>query len=163
MKPNTLSGLNTIFFAPRLVASRFQILAGHSMWKGTKASRKLIAKEYGRFLAGMSVVYLLAQLAGFDIEWDPRSSDFGKIKIGNTRIDPLGGFSQVIVFLSRVISGKTKSSSGRSPDPRRRSLRTGNTATSLGAFLRTKLAPAVSASIDALTGPTLWLRNRIQS
>jgi peptidoglycan hydrolase-like protein with peptidoglycan-binding domain len=154
LKPNTLAGLNTIFFAPRLVASRFQMLAGHSMWHGTKASRKLIAKEYGRFLSGMALVYLLAQLADVDIEWDPRSSDFGKIKIGDTRLDPLGGFSQVIVFLSRVSSGKTKTLSGNVKPIRGDNVPygSGNTADIIGRFIRTKLAPAIGVSIDVLSG-----------
>jgi hypothetical protein len=98
----------------------------------------------------MSVVYLLAQLAGFDIEWDPRSSDFGKIKIGNTRIDPLGGFSQVIVFLSRVLDGKTKTGSGVIAPNRGENIPYGvdNTYQLIAKFVRSKLAPAVGTPID---------------
>lgn len=43
------------------------------------------------------------------VEFDPTSSDFGKIKIGNKRVDPWGGKIQQIVLASRMIIGSTKS------------------------------------------------------
>ena len=38
------------------------------------------------------------------VELDPRSSDFMKIKLGNTRVDPWGGMQQQIVLSSRLIA-----------------------------------------------------------
>jgi hypothetical protein len=104
--------LNTVFFAPRYVASRFQLLLGSRLTgkNVTLQVRKAIAKEYARYLIGMAAVYALAQLAGAETEDDPTSSDFGKIKFGNTRIDPLSGLSQTIVLLGRTTYGTTKSS-----------------------------------------------------
>ena len=55
---NVAVGANAVFFAPRYVASRFQLLAGQPIWSSiakygdTGAARKLIAAEYARFLAG---------------------------------------------------------------------------------------------------------------
>ena len=51
-------------------------------------------------------------------ETDPRSSDFLKIKIGETRLDPTAGLSSAIVLSARLLpdflgGGKTKSSSGK--------------------------------------------------
>lgn len=97
--------LNTVFFAPRYVASRFQLLLGAPALGGTARTRKLVAKEYAKFLGGLGVVYLLGALAGGEIEKDPASSDFGKIRFGNTRLDPLAGMAQAATFIGRQISG----------------------------------------------------------
>jgi uncharacterized protein YukE len=117
-KGTTGTGLNTVFFAPRLVASRFNLLAGQPMYGGTARTRAYIAAEYARFLMGTAaaIALLMWGLSDDDdkatLELDPRSSDFGKVKIGNTRIDPLAGLAQVTVFLSRVATGVTITSKG---------------------------------------------------
>lgn len=98
-------GANTVFFAPRHSISRFQMLVGQPMWYGNKETRKMVATEYARALVGASVVYTLGIMAGGDVETDPRHSDFGKIKFGNTRIDPLFGLVQATRFLAQEISG----------------------------------------------------------
>jgi hypothetical protein len=43
----------------------------------------------------------LAKMSGAKVNLDPTNSDFGKIRIGNTRIDPAGGMQQLMVFLAR--------------------------------------------------------------
>lgn len=106
--------LTATFFAPRLVASRFQLLAGQPLYGGSNRTRKMIAQEYARFLLGVSVAITLAAMMRDEddetkiIEVDPRSSDFGKVRFGNTFIDPLAGLAQVTVFLSRVATGETR-------------------------------------------------------
>lgn len=108
--------LNTVFFAPRLVASRFQLLAGQPLYGGTARTRALIAQEYARFLTGVAItIALVAQMRDEDdptplIELDPRSADFGKVRFGNTFLDPLAGLAQVTTFLARVATGETKTS-----------------------------------------------------
>jgi hypothetical protein len=79
--------------------------------------RKLVAKEYGRSLTGLGVFYGTAALAlgammglpssqndntGWSITFNPFSPDFGKIRIGTTRIDPLVGLSQTTRFTTRM-------------------------------------------------------------
>jgi hypothetical protein len=36
------------------------------------------------------------------IETDPRSSDFGKLKVGDLRYDPWGGYIPLITLYARV-------------------------------------------------------------
>ncbi len=147
--------LNTAFFAPRYVASRFQLLLGKPLWGGTKETRKLIAKEYGRYLMGLSMVYALGLLAGGDIEDDPRSPDFGKIRFGRTRLDLFSGMAQIITFSARIISGKTKSSTTEKITPIR-----GEDVPFGGSdafdvttrFLRGKLSPFFGTFADVATG-----------
>jgi hypothetical protein len=149
--------LNTIFFAPRYVASRFQLLLGAVTSpvkavvgpKELRAANALIAKEYGRYMIGLGALYALFSALGelfdkeVDIETNPTSSDFGKVRIGNTRIDPLSGISQVTVLLSRVVAGKTKSTTTGLTIPLRGSKKGFNKSTigTIGNFLRSKLSP----------------------
>lgn len=147
--------LNSIFFAPRYVASRFEYLLGQPLAGGTARTRLLIAGEYAKTLTGMAVMYGLAKAAGADVELDPRSSEFGKIKFGNTLIDPLGGLAQAAVYMARMVTGQTKTGSGRVVD-------TGGLNTSLqpnanawditSRFVRSKLSPPVSAAANIASG-----------
>ncbi len=112
-------GLNVVFFAPRLVASRFNLLFGQPMYGGTARTKALVAAEYARFLTGVATVYSLGYLASLAddkkeqfLTLDPRSSDFGKMRFGNTRVDPLAGLAQVTTFLARVGSGETITGKG---------------------------------------------------
>ena len=146
--------LATVFFSPRLMLSRFQILAGQPLYGGTARTRKMIAGEYARFLVGVGVVMGLGALAGASLEADPRSSDFGKLRFGNTRLDPLGGLGQVSVLLSRLGTGFKKNSAGELIPIRGEDVPHGGSTSAdvIGRFLRTKLAPVVGAGLDLLTG-----------
>lgn len=163
--------LATIFFSPRYVASRFQLLAGQPFYGGNKRTRQLVAKEYGRFLIGLGVVYALLAAAQDDddpmVELDPRSSDFGKVRFGETRVDPLAGLAQVTTFLARELTGETKNLKGKvtrlREDMRPLNLfrerdRTkkdpfGSDGGDVAArFLRTKLAPVPGAVANLISG-----------
>lgn len=154
MKENALVGLNTVFFAPRYVASRFQLLVGQPLYRGSARTRTMIAKEYARYLIGIGVVYGLATLDGAEVEQDPRSSDFGKLRYGNTRIDPISGLSQTTVLLSRLATGETKTLSGNVVPIRGQDVPfgSGNSADVMARFLRSKLAPVPSQGINVLAG-----------
>lgn len=103
--------LNTVFFSPRLIASRFNML--NPVWyaKQTPVVRKEAIKTMAEFIGVGSSVLMLAKLGGADVEIDPRSTDFGKIKVGNTRWDVWGGFQQWVRVMSQLISGQRKAPS----------------------------------------------------
>jgi hypothetical protein len=163
--------LNTIFFAPRYVASRFQLLynAVAAPVKGVVGPKELrrvnrmIAGEYARYLVGLMALYAMAEGLGevfgkqVDIEWNPTSSDFGKIRIGNTRLDPLSGVSQVTVLLSRVVSGQTKSTTTGMTTKLRGTDKGFNKSTvgTIGRFLRTKLSPLFGTIGNVIEGETI--------
>ena len=161
---NMAVGMNTLFFAPKYVLSRFQLAVGHPIWyglisgkaplRGTMKVRGLIALEYLRALMGLSTVYALGSLAGADIELDPRSSDFMKLRFGNTRVDPLFGLQQVIVLTSRVGKGEIKTSSGKIVPIRGDKVPYGGSTvpTVVGRFGRSKLSPLFSTAFDAAAG-----------
>lgn len=147
--------LATLFFAPRYVTSRFQLLAGQPLFGGNARTRKMVAAEYARFLIGLGVFYSLFAAMGGDIEEDPRSTDFGKVKFGETRIDPLAGLSQSTVIIAQLASGKKKkASSGEVVAIRGEEVPFGGeTAYEVATnFLRKKLAPAPGALVDVMHG-----------
>jgi hypothetical protein len=146
--------MNGLFWSPRYVISRFQMVFAQPLYRGTWRTRKAIAKEYARYLAGVVIVQILGKLIGGDREDDSRSSDFWKLRFGNTRLDPLSGLSQTVVFARRVISGKTKRASGDVVAIRGKGVPYGgdNTADVIARFLRTKLAPAPGMVLDVATG-----------
>ena len=189
-KENAAQTLNTVFFAPRLVASRFQLLAGQPLYGGNARTRKMIVVEYARFLIGVNVAIALAAFAlGEDEEegreskplvgLDPRSSDFGKIRVGNTYLDPLAGLAQVTVLLARLTTGETVGSGDAKPlrpsytltdlrialgediEPHELGkdgelpFGSGSAASVLGRFVRSKLAPVPGAIINALSGSNM--------
>jgi hypothetical protein len=144
----------TVFFAPRLVVSRFQLLAGQPFYGGNARTRAAIAKEYGKFLGGLAAVYGLSQLAGATVEDDPRSSDFGKLRFGNTRVDPLAGLSQASVLTSRLVTGEKVSGNGKVRSIRGDNLPYGadTSADVAGRFLRSKFSPVVGAAVNVASG-----------
>lgn len=141
--------LGRIYWSPRLLMSRIQLLIGQPGWGGTGWTRKVVAKEYGRYLAGMAALYggvMLAQMAGqedWSVGTDPRSADFGKVVIGNTRIDPLGGLAQVMTLVGRLATGESKDARGKVKEK--------NAGDVLGSFNRSKLAPAVGTLWDIVS------------
>lgn len=139
-------------WSPRLLISRAQLLVGGGLHKGDRHTRKIIIKQYARALSGLAVVYALGVMAGGEIEDDPRSTDFGKVKLGPTRVDPLAGLSQMTVLLSREISGKRKDFKGNIVPIRGENVPYGaDTATDLVVrFLRNKMTPLIGAAADIL-------------
>jgi hypothetical protein len=138
--------LNTVFFAPRYVASRFQVIAGQPFYGGNARSRKLIAQEYGKTLTGLAVVFILGALAGAEIEFgDGTSSDFLKLRFGDTRIDPMMGLAQAATFMARSGKGIYDTAMGNEPEGFRKG-------TVAGRFVRSKLAPAPAAIVDVIEG-----------
>lgn len=156
--------LGRTMFSPRYFASRLQLLVGHSLWGGDAVTRRIIAKEYARALIGLGVYYSALKLSLGDddkhkatIGTDPRSSDFGKVKIGNTRLDPLAGLAQLIVFSARMASGEKKTTKGQVVPIRGKHVPYGgDKATDVAAnFARSKLHPVPGAIANLFDGTDL--------
>lgn len=102
--------LNATLFSPRLWKSRLDMLNPVYYAKLDPVARKYALQNAGSFAAIAGTVLGLATLAGGSVETDARSSDFLKVKFGDTRYDILGGFQQNLVFAWREITGQKKSS-----------------------------------------------------
>jgi len=164
-------GMGQVFFAPRYRVSRFQYIGGQPLLYGIQLAegrtagamrmRAVLAGEYARAMAGYSVYYSLLYMAArtfgggqVTIGNDPRSSDFGKVVTGNTRIDPLAGLSQASVFVGRSASGQTVSSRTGQVQNIRGQVPYGKpTWFDVAArFIRGSLSPNFSAGVDLIQG-----------
>jgi hypothetical protein len=143
--------LSTIFFAPKLTASRWQMIAGQPLYQGSARSRMIIAGEYGKYLAGLATLFGLAKLSGAQVTWDPRSTDFGKIRFGENRIDPLAGLGKHAVFAARIITGKFEGVSGKS-EPIYDDKGRNNVGDIFERYVRSTLSPLYGTAVTLATG-----------
>ena len=102
--------LNGFFFSPRLMASRLNLLIPIQFVKAPPLVRKEYLKTLLTYAGTVTTILTAAKLGGAEVGADPRSSDFGKIKIGNTRFDIMGGFQQYIRMAAQLITGEYISS-----------------------------------------------------
>ena len=81
------------------------------------AAQKMIMADYMKYVGFTGAIVMMAYAAMDDDDkenfFDPRSSDFMKLKFGNTRLDPWGGRQQQIVLAARLISQSVVSGSGK--------------------------------------------------
>jgi hypothetical protein len=116
-----VKSLNLLLFSPRLIASRIRLLFDPRLYAGKGWEGQIARQEARRSMAALlglgGAVLTLAHQAGAEVGMDPRSADFGKIKIGDTRIDIWGGLQQYIVASYRMLSGeKVNSATGEVED-----------------------------------------------
>lgn len=98
--------LNSIFFSPRLMASRLNLINPAYYVKLHPTVRAEALKSLAAFVGtGMSILGL-SKLAGAEVGTDPRSADFGKMKFGNTRYDTWGGFQQYARLIGQLTTGE---------------------------------------------------------
>jgi hypothetical protein len=151
---------NSVLFSPRLIASRLNLMsnwANPHWYKNTpKPLRMMYFKDMAKFIGfGLSIL-TLAKLGGADVEDDPRSSDFGKIRSGNTRWDIWGGFQQYARLFTQIATGEKKSATSNIVSPITGQGRFGETRGDvIERFFRGKLAPVPSMVWDFAKGRTV--------
>ena len=142
------SELSIGFFSPRFSMSRIQLPFQVLRHKATPRVRKEIAKNYMKFVSLVGMTLWLAKMAGAEVELDPTSSDWLKIKIGDTRIDPWGGLQQPTrLFVLTAL--KTLEATGSIKLEKNIDL-----FNSISRFIRYKLAPVISGTLEFVHGKT---------
>jgi hypothetical protein len=98
--------LNQLLFSPRLIASRLQMMNPQNyIFHPNKTVRMEHLKSLLMIATVGNTLTQLPRMMGIgEVSQDPSSSDFGKLKIGNTRLDPYGGFQQYIVAANRLMN-----------------------------------------------------------
>lgn len=110
--------INTMLFSARFLKSNIDILTAplkYGTMKGKQAigkgnynagevfARRTAALNTVKLLGTMAVILTIADaLQPGSVNWDRRSSDFGKIKIGKTRFDISGGLASLVTLASRI-------------------------------------------------------------
>lgn len=140
--------LGRLLFSPRNLVSKPEMiyLGGKLAATGPNAMKREASRVMAAYFGGISSFLAMGVAAGlWDVEVDPRSADFGKLRVGNTRYDLWGGYSQLVRTMTRMATGETKST------------RTGeiydvNRLTDLLGFTRAKLAPVPGELVNQLQG-----------
>ncbi len=134
-----------LFWSQRWLTSRFihpvrlvRALSGPRPVR-REAMRELVA-SVSTWLGFALLVKTSAEIFGedMDVELDPRSSDFLKIRIGKARIDMGAGYGQVIRFIANLMTR------GQKKDLRTGKIRWVKTSEEAKKFFRYKLAPLPS-------------------
>ncbi len=103
-----------VLFAPRFAASKWNRhkVAAEIMFgaETPNAMRQILATDAIVKWRRYERLAHWATQNGFEVETNPQSSDYLKIKEqgGPTRFDVLGGDTQILVMMARLVSGQTK-------------------------------------------------------
>lgn len=148
--------LNEIFLAPKFMKSRVdmytRVLNPMTYWNTDPVIRKEALRSLFGVAGSALLIQELARLVGAQIINDPRSPDFRKVKVGNTRMDNMAGLQQYGVGATQFLTGKTTSSTDNKTrdlyggfGDSKRSFGVRTTADVVGNFLvnRTKLIPSM--------------------
>jgi hypothetical protein len=169
--------LNALFFAPRLTMGRIQALGdilpiqemqnfyakrGDLKAKGAtkeelkdvkfriSPARKIVARD---LISSAAILTLLLSVIKFrgdddtDVELDPRSSDFLKARIGNTRLDFTAGYGQILRLAAQIITAERKSTTTDEIMPEERN-------SIVWRFIQSKMSPPAGFAVDMIRGET---------
>jgi len=102
-------GVRAFLWAPKMMMANINFLTAHTIpGQGlkTKFARREAAKNLAKmvsFIGGTAAV-INAMRPG-TVEIDPRSADFLKVRVGDTRIDMTGGKGSYITLAARTLAG----------------------------------------------------------
>ena len=144
--------LNTVLFSPRLLFSRLNLLNPIKYIKLEPTVRKQAIKDLFKFVGAATVISGLAKMGGADVETDPRNANFAKIKVGNTRYDPLGGFQQPIRTAAQMMTETIISSTTGKAIPLGEGYKPTTVLDVAGRFLAMKEAPLASFAHGLIEG-----------
>jgi len=140
---------NKILFSTRFTLSRFQTpLTVVKYWKLPRVRSKILRSLMRAIILQLSALMLL-DIAGFDVDWNPRSPDFLKIKISNTRFDIFYGALPLARLIIRLLD-----SIGQRFDvwEEPTGVRQATWKDNITDFIAYKLHPAISVTMEILTG-----------
>lgn len=147
--------VNNVLFSPRFLKSNIDTLTAHIGDKNIGAfARKQAAINRIKIVGAVGVVLSIAKAVNPDsVELDPRSSDFGKIKVGDTRFDISGGMAGLVTLAARLITQSSKSTSTKTISK----LNSGKYGSKTGLdvflnFLENKASPGAGVILDILKG-----------
>jgi len=140
--------LGQILYSPRFFTSGPAFVARLLDPRISNYLRYMMAQEFVSFVGtGIGLLSALKFSGLADVEVNPLSSDWGKIKIGKTRFDIWGGKQQLARYTAQMIMGERKTiGTGDMVDASRKDI--------LMQFASGKLSPAAGMAYDIWRGRT---------
>ena len=118
--------LRTFLLTPRFVYSRFKVAIANNRFildptTYTNTARgkvnRMILTDQAKFIGFLGMMlYLLGKKKDWEVEWNPLSSKFGQMRLGNYFYDPTGKVGAMMSLAWRFTMGKYKNSQGRIDD-----------------------------------------------
>lgn len=145
--------LNALFFSPRKISATIQMFNPERYInpKISRTARTAAIRQLSGSLIATGAVLAIAKAMGAEVNSDPRSADFAKIKIGNEKLDMTGGNATYLRLLARIATNQEINSHGKLIQlgqgfaaPTRADL--------VANYVRGKLSPIAGAIADALYG-----------
>ncbi len=112
--------------------------------KPTPAMKMVAGTLVADTVFAMGVLYLLSLIKGVEVECDPKSTDFGKIRIGDTRFEFFGDSHRICRVVAQLITGKHKTRDGELIDAEKISV--------ISRYLQSKASPVAGLTIDLIRG-----------
>lgn len=139
-------------WAPRMLKSHIDILTDPVLAKSPFA-RKQATYNLIKILGLLSVITVVANsINPGSVETDPRSSDFEKIKVGNTRFDVTGGMASLLILASRLAMNEQKSTKDKKIVKYSGGFGQKSRFSAFVDFLTGKVTPPVGVLIDYMKG-----------
>lgn len=122
--------INVAFYSLRFLKSNIDTLISHPLGSGVGGTADLIrgktgaqAVSYAQKRAAQNLVKIIAGTAAIletanklkpgSVDFDPRSANFGKIKVGDTRFEVTGGLDSIITLAAQQLTSSSKSTTTR--------------------------------------------------
>ena len=103
--------LNIGFWSPRLLASRIQAPTQLLDPNVRRLAAENMVASFGIGMSILAIVKTWSELAGNEdvkVELNPKSTDFGQIRAGSTRINFWGGFQPLARYTEQIRQNQTK-------------------------------------------------------
>lgn len=150
--------IKLVLWAPKMLKANWDVLTAHTGGAGldTAFARRRARINLAKIAITTSgIAAIINALRPGTVETDPRSSDFLRVKVGNTRFDLTGGKGSIITLIARMLSMETKSSTTGIVTKLNEGGFADRTLFDVGIdFLRNKTAPFVSGLLTLAEGET---------
>lgn len=99
-----------LLWAPKMLKGNLDVLTGMQFTGVDQRTKVIAAQNLLKIIGVTAFLMMIAEaMKPGSVEDDPRSSDFGKIVIGNTRFDITGGKASIITLAMRIARQSYKS------------------------------------------------------
>lgn len=138
-------------WSPRLMMSRINTFTSLFDPSYSLNARKRAALDLLKFIGFASTMMFLASSNDdWEVDYDPRSSNFGKIKVGNNRYSLMGGMEGYVTAMAKIFSGEYKNKKGKIAKLKDAPFGGMTELDVAGRFLRGKLAPDLGIIFNLL-------------